>query len=111
MLHRECVRADARFDAGPGYRSCDWKMRPRPGRIGADRGRTATIPEIILETVLTTDRGRVRLINFMPPKTDFSKVVRIIEGIEGKVEMRTELVARSTRVLGKPSWRRIRPLD
>lgn len=49
---------------------------------------------MILETTFTTDQGRVRLLDLMPPKADPSKVVRIVEGMEGEVEMRSELVAR-----------------
>jgi hypothetical protein len=31
--------------------------------------------------------------DFMPPKSDNSRIVRIIKGLEGKVEMRRELAA------------------
>ncbi len=49
---------------------------------------------LILETVFATEAGRARLVDFMPPKTGASKVVRIVEGLEGSVEMGSELVAR-----------------
>lgn len=49
---------------------------------------------LILETVFTTDQGRVRLIDFMPPKSSRSKVVRIVEGLQGEIQMRSELAAR-----------------
>ncbi|WP_439361479.1 glycoside hydrolase family 15 protein [Bradyrhizobium sp. DASA03007] len=68
-----------------------WKLCPVYGHPSERRYRPGTL---ILETVFTTDRGRVRLTDFMPPKTDVSKVVRIVEGLEGKVDMRSELVAR-----------------
>jgi GH15 family glucan-1,4-alpha-glucosidase len=68
-----------------------WKLCPVDGRASERRYRPGTL---ILETVFTTDRGRVRLIDFMPPKTDISKLVRVVEGLEGEVEMRSELVAR-----------------
>jgi GH15 family glucan-1,4-alpha-glucosidase len=68
-----------------------WKLCPVDAHPSERFYRPGTL---ILETVFTTDRGRVRLIDFMPPKTDVSKVVRIVEGLEGKVEMRSELVAR-----------------
>ncbi|WP_247355850.1 hypothetical protein [Bradyrhizobium sp. 160] len=38
----------------------------------------------------------------MPPKTDLSKVVRSVEGIKGKVEMHSELVARFDYGAGVP---------
>ncbi len=68
-----------------------WSLCPVDGYSSERRYRPGTL---ILETVFTTDEGRVRLTDFMPPKTDLSKVVRIVEGIEGKVEIRSELVAR-----------------
>lgn len=49
---------------------------------------------LILETTFRTASGRVRLTDFMPPKVNGSKIVRIVEGLEGTVEMCTELVAR-----------------
>lgn len=68
-----------------------WKLCPLDRSVSERRYRPGTL---ILETVFATDRGRVRVIDFMPPKTELSKVVRIVEGLEGKVEMRSELVAR-----------------
>lgn len=68
-----------------------WKLCPLDRSVSERRYRPGTL---ILETVFATDRGRVRVSDFMPPKTKLSKVVRIVEGLEGKVEMRSELVAR-----------------
>ncbi|QQN61471.1 glycoside hydrolase family 15 protein [Bradyrhizobium diazoefficiens] len=68
-----------------------WKLCPLDRSVSERRYRPGTL---ILETVFATDRGRVRVTDFMPPKTKLSKVVRIVEGLEGKVEMRSELVAR-----------------
>ncbi|MBR1292824.1 glycoside hydrolase family 15 protein [Bradyrhizobium ottawaense] len=68
-----------------------WKICPEARSSSERRYRPGTL---ILETTFTTDCGRVRLIDLMPPKTDLSKVVRIVEGLEGEVEMRSELVAR-----------------
>jgi GH15 family glucan-1,4-alpha-glucosidase len=68
-----------------------WKLCPA-GRYTSERSyRPGTL---ILETVFETDGGRVRVIDFMPLKTELSKVVRIVEGLEGKVEMDSVLVAR-----------------
>jgi GH15 family glucan-1,4-alpha-glucosidase len=49
---------------------------------------------LILETTWETDEGAVRVLDFMPPRGDAPDVVRIVEGLRGRVEMRTELVIR-----------------
>lgn len=68
-----------------------WRLAP----VGAHEGQRSYRPgSLILETRWETDQGRVRIVDFMPPKTDLSKVVRIVEGLAGTVEMRSELVAR-----------------
>jgi GH15 family glucan-1,4-alpha-glucosidase len=49
---------------------------------------------MILETELRTKTGTVRLIDFMPIRTDVPDVVRFVVGVRGTVRMRTELVMR-----------------
>jgi GH15 family glucan-1,4-alpha-glucosidase len=49
---------------------------------------------LILETVWQTATGRVRVIDFMPPRETKPDIVRIVEGLDGRVQMRTELVIR-----------------
>ncbi len=49
---------------------------------------------LILETDFTTATGKARVIDFMPPGTPDSTVVRIVKGLEGHVDMRTELAIR-----------------
>ena len=49
---------------------------------------------LILETVMKTNGGSVRLIDFMPPRGTDPDIVRIIEGLEGEVRMHTELIIR-----------------
>ena len=49
---------------------------------------------LILETTFETDDGRVRLIDFMPPRGKAPDIVRIVEGIAGRVPMRSELIIR-----------------
>ena len=66
----------APVDAGP----CDTRRY---------RGET-----LILESEWQTETGRVRVIDFMPPRETKPDIVRIVEGLEGHVEMRTELVIR-----------------
>ena len=68
-----------------------WRLCP-VGRCTSER-RYRPGP-LILETTFKTDSGRVRVIDFMPPRTASSKVVRIVEGLEGKVEM-TDVLLRT----------------
>ena len=49
---------------------------------------------LILETRFETESGTVAVIDFMPPRGDASDVVRLVQGIEGRVTMRMELVIR-----------------
>jgi GH15 family glucan-1,4-alpha-glucosidase len=49
---------------------------------------------LILESEWSTPTGRVRVIDFMPPRQTSPDIVRIVEGLEGQVEMRTELTIR-----------------
>ena len=49
---------------------------------------------LVLESELETDTGAVRLIDFMPPRETNPDLVRIVEGVRGRVDMRMELVLR-----------------
>ena len=49
---------------------------------------------LILESVFETDEGTVRAIDFMPPRGEAPDIVRIVEGLDGNVPMRSELVIR-----------------
>jgi GH15 family glucan-1,4-alpha-glucosidase len=49
---------------------------------------------LILETEIETKSGAVRLIDFMPPRGENPDIVRIVEGLSGKVSMQMELVIR-----------------
>lgn len=49
---------------------------------------------LILETIFTTPTGTARVTDFMPPGTPESCVVRIVEALEGHVDMHTELAIR-----------------
>jgi GH15 family glucan-1,4-alpha-glucosidase len=46
---------------------------------------------MVLETEFDTDEGTVRLIDFMPPRGEAADVVRIVEGVRGRVQMRMDL--------------------
>ena len=68
-----------------------WRISPAKPCKQERRYRPGTL---ILETVFSGDGGRVRVTDFMPPKSSHSRIVRIVEGLEGRVEMRSELAVR-----------------
>jgi GH15 family glucan-1,4-alpha-glucosidase len=49
---------------------------------------------LILETRFETRDGTVAVIDFMPPRQKASDVVRLVQGIKGRVKMRMELIIR-----------------
>jgi GH15 family glucan-1,4-alpha-glucosidase len=49
---------------------------------------------LVLETEFTTAEGTVAVIDFMPPRTQVSDLVRLVAGRHGRVAMRTELLLR-----------------
>ncbi len=75
--------------------------RPEHGRwLIAPSGEAKSVqrrylPEtLVLETIFETEGGAVRLVDFMPPGRDETVLARIVEGLEGEVEISTELVLR-----------------
>jgi GH15 family glucan-1,4-alpha-glucosidase len=69
-----------------------WLLAPVDGGPCDDRRYRGD--SLILESEWKTETGRVRVIDFMPPRETKPDIVRIVEGLEGHVEMRTELVIR-----------------
>jgi hypothetical protein len=49
---------------------------------------------LILETEYETTSGRVRVTDWMPPRTDYPDLIRTVTGVRGEVSMRMELVIR-----------------
>ena len=96
--------------------SVDWLCLPRfdsgacfAALLGTERhGRWLLAPEgeprsierryrsgtLILETEFETGDGAVRIIDFMPPRLENPRIVRIVEGVRGRVPMRMQLVVR-----------------
>jgi GH15 family glucan-1,4-alpha-glucosidase len=69
-----------------------WLLAPAAGgRAVRRRYRDGTL---VLETEFETPDGAVRIIDFMPLRDHTIDVVRIVEGIRGRVPMRMELVVR-----------------
>jgi GH15 family glucan-1,4-alpha-glucosidase len=66
-----------------------WRMAPASGgRCTRRRYRGDTL---VLETEWVTPDGTVRVIDTMPPRGEAADVVRIVEGVSGRVPVRTEL--------------------
>jgi GH15 family glucan-1,4-alpha-glucosidase len=49
---------------------------------------------LVLETTWETSDGVARVFDFMPPRGEAPDVVRVVEGVSGRVAMRSELVIR-----------------
>jgi len=88
-----------RFDSGACFAALlgtpdhgRWLLAPRAvvrATRRAYRGDT-----LVLETEFETDDGTVRVIDCMPPRRRSPDIVRIVEGVRGRVAMRMELVIR-----------------
>jgi GH15 family glucan-1,4-alpha-glucosidase len=88
-----------RFDAGACFAALlgtndhgRWSLAP--AKNSRPIGRRYRDSTMVLETDLSGEGGRVRIIDFMPPADGRADVVRIVEGLEGEVRMRMELVIR-----------------
>ena len=88
-----------RFDSGACFAALlgaaengRWLFTPKE-EITATRRRYSD-GTLILETEIETERGTVRLIDFMPPRGENPDIVRIIEGVDGEVAMTMELIIR-----------------
>ena len=88
-----------RFDSGACFASLlgtpehgRWSLAPRGGARRVSRRYRGD--SLILETELETPEGAVRIIDFMPIRGDTPDVVRIVEGLRGRVAMAMELVIR-----------------
>jgi GH15 family glucan-1,4-alpha-glucosidase len=88
-----------RFDSGACFAALlgteehgRWLIEPTSGaRAARQRYRGDTL---ILETEVEAEEGTIRLVDFMPPRGTDPDVVRIVEGVRGRVPCRMELVIR-----------------
>ncbi|HVU79555.1 MAG TPA: glycoside hydrolase family 15 protein [Gaiellaceae bacterium] len=69
-----------------------WLLAPRNG--GPATERRYREDTLILESEWQMPGGRVRVIDFMPPRETKPDIVRIVEGLDGEVDIRTELIIR-----------------
>ena len=69
-----------------------WTIQPAgPFRAAGRRYRGDSL---VLETELETEAGAVRLIDFMPTRDGPAELVRIVEGVRGRVELEVDLALR-----------------
>ncbi|HZC31374.1 MAG TPA: glycoside hydrolase family 15 protein [Gaiellaceae bacterium] len=87
-----------RFDSGACFAALlgspdngRWLLAPPDGGTSSRRYLDDTL---VLETTWQTETGRARVLDFMPPRGVAPDVVRIVEGLEGRVDFRSELVIR-----------------
>ncbi|MDQ3664655.1 MAG: glycoside hydrolase family 15 protein [Actinomycetota bacterium] len=66
-----------------------WLLGPAAG--GPATRRRYRGPTLVLESEWDTDGGTVRVLDMLPPRDQALNVVRIVEGVSGTVEMRSEL--------------------
>ncbi|MBV9994875.1 MAG: glycoside hydrolase family 15 protein [Caulobacteraceae bacterium] len=97
--------SDACFAAllGDDSHGC-WRLAPAADFTVTRRYRPGTL---ILETLFETAEGTVAVLDLMPPRSDVSHVVRIVEGRRGLVPMRMRLVIRFGYGRAAPWVRRI----
>ncbi|MFF8368215.1 glycoside hydrolase family 15 protein [Streptomyces lydicus] len=69
-----------------GRENGHWALSPHSSEARAERSYRGD--SLILDTVWETPTGRVRVTDFMPQRDRAPDVVRIIEGLDGSVEMR-----------------------
>jgi GH15 family glucan-1,4-alpha-glucosidase len=87
-----------RFDSGACFAALlgtpdngRWLLAPK---AGGEATRRYLHDTMVLETTWETGDGTVRVYDFMPPRGKAPDVVRIVEGIRGSVDLRSELVIR-----------------
>jgi GH15 family glucan-1,4-alpha-glucosidase len=85
-----------RFDSGAIFAALlgteengHWTIAPA-GEIRSVRRRYRS-ETLVLETEFETDEGVVRLVDFMPPRGEAPDVIRIVEGVRGRVPMTMRL--------------------
>jgi GH15 family glucan-1,4-alpha-glucosidase len=69
-----------------------WLLAPK-AKVHAVR-RSYRADTLVLETEFETEHGTMRLIDCMPPWPDRTDVVRVVEGVRGRVPMHMELIIR-----------------
>jgi GH15 family glucan-1,4-alpha-glucosidase len=88
-----------RFDSGACFAALlgnrengRWLIAPR--EVPRAIRRRYRPDSLVVETEITTSTGVVRLIDFMPIRDERPDIIRIVEGIDGTVDMHVDLVVR-----------------
>ena len=69
-----------------------WRIAPRgQSRTVRRRYRPDTL---VLETELAGDDGVIRVVDFMPPRDEHPRLLRLVEGVTGRVTVRSEVSLR-----------------
>jgi GH15 family glucan-1,4-alpha-glucosidase len=66
-----------------------WRIGPPAG--GSCTRRRYRADTLVLETEWDTDEGTVRLLDLMPTRDNAANVVRVVEGVSGRVAVKSEL--------------------
>jgi len=89
-----------RFDSGACFAALlgepnhgRWLLAPA-AEVPKQTRRSYREGTLVLETEFTTTTGTVRIVDFMPPDEDIPNLVRVVEGVDGEVAMRMELIIR-----------------
>src|SRR5690606_16873655 len=69
-----------------------WQLRPQDPGARVTRGYVED--SLVLRTRWTTSSGTVDVLDFMPPRGEAADVVRVIDGVDGQVAMRTSMSLR-----------------
>src|SRR5215218_6174738 len=82
-----------------------WQIAPHePVPRGRRRYRGDTL---VLETDFETAEGSIRVVDFMPPRGEAPEVVRLVEGIRGRVRVQMDLRLRFDYGRVRPWLRRL----
>ena len=66
-----------------------WQLGPVGDSISTSR---RYLPDtLVLETIHTTVNGQIRVLDLMPPRAAVPHVIRIVEGVLGRVQVRSSL--------------------
>ena len=88
-----------RFDSGASFAALlgtadNGRWQISPSGSGNCTRRQYRGDTLVLETEWDTESGRVRVIDFMPPRDEAPDIVRIVEGLSGTVQMTSTLCIR-----------------
>jgi GH15 family glucan-1,4-alpha-glucosidase len=69
-----------------------WKIAPKGGHLATHRRYRGD--SLVLESEFVTAEGTVRVIDCMPIRQEHPEIVRLVEGVKGRVSMRMDMTIR-----------------